>query len=135
MEHKKVSTLFEEMKDDISNYVTGTIELTKLQAYEKLSKGASVIAVSLIVVYLALIAFAIILVTIGLYLGDLLGSMWQGFGIMALVTILIVLILLLARKAIKKFITNTIIFSLMSQENKQSSENKSTEAIEQHGKA
>lgn len=135
MEHKNVSTLFEEMKDDISNYVTGTIELAKLQAYEKLSKGASVIAVSLIVVYLSLIAFAIILVTIGLYLGELLGSMWQGFGIMALVTILIVLILLLARKAMKKFITNTIISSLMSEGKKESSENKSKEAVEQHGKA
>ena len=135
MEHKNVSTLFEEMKDDISNYVTGTIELVKLQAYEKFSKGASVIAVSLIIVYLSLIAFAIILVTIGFYLGELLGSMWQGFGIMALVTILIVLILLLARKAMKKFITNTIISTLMSEGKKESSENKSKEVVEQHGKA
>lgn len=35
MEEKKVSTLFEEMRGDISNFITATLELGKLEVYEK----------------------------------------------------------------------------------------------------
>lgn len=116
MEEKKASTLFEEMKDDVSNYVTNTIELTKLQAYEKISKGSSVIAYCLIILYLTLIALTILLITAGLYLGELLQSMWQGFGIVTLATFLLIFILMLARKAMKKSITNRVVSFLMEQD-------------------
>ena len=116
MEEKKVSTLFEEMKDDVSNYVTNTIELTKLQAYEKISKGSSVIAYCLIILYLTLIALTILLITAGLYLGELLQSMWQGFGIVTLATFLLIFILMLARKNMKRSITNRVVSFLMEQD-------------------
>lgn len=116
MEEKKASTLFEEMRDDVSNYVANTIELTKLQVYEKISKGSSVIAYCLIIVYLTLIALTILLITIGLYLGELLQSMWQGFGIVTLATFFILLILMLARKSMKRSITNRVVSFLMEQD-------------------
>lgn len=116
MEEKKASTLFEEMRDDVSNYVTNTIELTKLQVYEKISKGSSVIAYCLIIVYLTLIALTILLITAGLYLGELLQSMWLGFGIVTLATFFILLILMLARKSIKRSITNRAVSFLMEQD-------------------
>ena len=116
MEEKKASTLFEEMKDDVSNYVTNTIELTKLQAYEKISKGSSVIAYCLIILYLTLIALTILLITAGLYLGELLQSMWQGFGIVTLATFLLIFILMLARKNMKRSITNRVVSFLMEQD-------------------
>lgn len=116
MEEKKASTLFEEMRDDVSNYVTNTIELTKLQVYEKISKGSSVIAYCLIIVYLTLIALTILLITAGLYLGQLLQSMWLGFGIVTLATFFILLILMLARKSMKRSITNRVVSFLMEQD-------------------
>jgi len=35
MEDKTVSTLFEELKEDVSKYANDTIQLVKLQAFEK----------------------------------------------------------------------------------------------------
>ena len=80
MEEKKVSTLFEEMRDDIGRYITSTLELGKLSAFEKISLGSSAFLYGLMLGGVALIALLFIFVTAGLYLGELLNSFWQGFG-------------------------------------------------------
>src|SRR5690554_4714129 len=99
MEEKKVSTLFEEMRDDIGRYITSTLELGKLSAFEKISLGSSAFLYGLMLGGVALIALLFIFVTAGLYLGELLNSFWQGFGIVSAFAILILLILLLDRKS------------------------------------
>ena len=94
MEEKKVSTLFEEMRDDIGRYITSTLELGKLSAFEKISLGSSAFLYGLMLGGVALIALLFIFVTAGLYLGELLNSFWQGFGIVSAFAILVLLILL-----------------------------------------
>ncbi len=119
MEEKKVSTLFEEMRDDISNYIHSTLELGKLESYEKISLGSSAIIYGFILTGLALIAVLFFFVTAGLYLGELLQSQWMGFGIVALFAIFVVLILLLIKKPAKKNFTNRIVQFLMKQDDKE----------------
>lgn len=116
MEEKKVSTLFEEMRDDISNYITSTLELGKLEAYEKISLGSSAIIFGITLAGIFLISFLFILVTVGLYLNEILQSQWQGFAIVTAFSILVVLILLLIKKPFKKKIVNQIIGFLLKQE-------------------
>jgi hypothetical protein len=48
MEEKKVSTLFEEMRDDVGKFIKSTLELGKLEAFEKLSLGSSAFLYGLI---------------------------------------------------------------------------------------
>ncbi|MDY9918739.1 MAG: phage holin family protein [Proteiniphilum sp.] len=118
MEEKKVSTLFEEMRDDISNYISSSLELGKLEVYEKLSLGSAAISYGLIIAGIALVALLFALVTVALYLGELLGSLWAGFGIVSGFSILVLLIMLLLKKYFNQKVTNGVIRFLMTQDDK-----------------
>jgi len=113
MEEKKVSTLFEEMRDDISKYITSTLELGKLEVYEKISLGSSAITYGLMVAGVALFALLFIFIALGLYLGELLQNTWAGFGIVAAFALLIMLLMLLTGKPFKQKVTNRVIRFLM----------------------
>lgn len=122
MEDKTVSTLFEELKEDVSKYVNDTIQLVKLQAFEKIGIGSANTAYSVLLIFFVLFALSLILITAGFYLGELLQSNWMGFGIVLAVTLLLVFILLLSRKSITKTLTNKVIKFLMEDENKKKEE-------------
>ena len=117
MEEKKVSTLFEEMRDDISNFISSSLELGKLEVYEKLSLGSAAVIYGLVVAGIALVALFFVLVTAGFYLGELLGSLWIGFGIVAAFSILVLLIVILLKKYFRNNVTNGVIRFLMKDDN------------------
>jgi len=52
--------VFEEMRDDVSQFITSTLELGKLEVYEKLSLSASAIIYGLILAGTALFALLFI---------------------------------------------------------------------------
>lgn len=116
MEEKKVTTLFEEMRDDVTNYITNSLELGKLAAFEKISKGSSNISFFIIVGVVAFIALFFLLVTLALYLGQLLANMWAGFGIVAIAMLLTFFVLILAKKSFKNSVTNKVVRFLMEQD-------------------
>ena len=113
MEEKTANSLFEEMKDDVTSYVKNTIELGKLEAYDKASRGSSILAFIVTILFLGLFSLALILTTAGLYLGEVLDSNWQGFGIITLVTIGIVALAIAFKKKIKEFVANAVVEFLM----------------------
>ncbi|MDD4632235.1 MAG: phage holin family protein [Proteiniphilum sp.] len=117
MEEKKVSTLFEEMRNDIAKFITSTLELGKLEAYEKISLSASTILYGFILAATALFALLFILVTAGLYLGEVLQSIWLGFGIVAAFTLLVFLIILASGRPFRKRFTSRVIRFLMENDN------------------
>lgn len=118
MEEKKVSTLFEEMRDDVSNYISSSLELGKLEVYEKISLGSSAASYGVIVAGIALVAFFFILVTVALYLSELIGNSWAGFGIVAAFSIVMLIIMLLLKKPLTKRFTNKVIRFLMERDEK-----------------
>jgi len=113
MEEKKVSTLFEEMKDDLSGYVSNRLKLFKLQTYSKTSKSGALLLYAFIITMLILFALNLVFITVAIYLGEILESMSLGFGIVSSFTILVVLIIAMARKPIKRSLTNIIVSFLM----------------------
>ena len=117
MEERKVSTLFEEMRNDIAKFITSTLELGKLEAYEKISLSASTILYGFILAATALFALLFILVTAGLYLGEVLQSIWLGFGIVAAFTLLVFLIILASGRPFRKRFTSRVIRFLMENDN------------------
>ena len=102
MEKKTPTALFDEFRNDVSHYIKSTIELTKLEIFEKLSIASSIIAYGAILLFCVLLALSLIFITVGLYLGDLFQNIWVGFGIVSLATLFIVIILLLVKKPIKR---------------------------------
>lgn len=113
MEEKKVSTLFEEMRDDVSRYITSTLELGKLEVYEKISLGSSAITYGLILGGVFLFALLFLFITVALYLGDLLQNSWAGFGIVTAFALLVLTVMLLVGKPFKKKMTNKVVRFLM----------------------
>ena len=119
MEEKKVSTLFEDMRDDVSSYISNTFELGKLEVYEKISIGSAATAYGLIIAGTSLFALVFVFVTAAFYLAEVLGSTWMGFGVVALAAILFVLALKLFGKCIKRMITNRVVSFLMKKDGKE----------------
>lgn len=119
MEDKKVSTLFEEMRDDVTNFISSSLELGKLEVYERVSLGSAVLSYGLIIGGIALIAIFFGLVAAALYLGELLQNYWAGFGIVAAFSILVLLILLLFKKQFSKTVTNNVVRFLRAQDDKE----------------
>ncbi len=116
MDEKTVTSLFEDMKNDISSYVKSNIEIVRLETFEKASKATANTATTLMLSALVYLIFTLLFMTLGFYLAHVLDSYWQGFGITTLVAIFIAIILLLAQKSIKNRITNTMISFLMRNE-------------------
>lgn len=124
MEKKTPTNLFDEIRESVSRYIKSTIELTKLEIFEKLSIASSIVAYSAILLVIVLFALSLIFITVGLYLGELFGNAWAGFGSVSLATLLIVIILLLLKKPIKKKITNRVVSFLMEENDKKDKEDK-----------
>lgn len=113
MEEKNVSTLFEEMKDDLSDYVSNRLRLFKLQTYSKTSKSGASLIYSIIAILLILLALNLVFITLAIYLGQVLNSMPLGFAIVSLFAILIVAIVIMTRKSIRNGLTNILVSFLM----------------------
>lgn len=109
MEEKTVTGLFDEMKSDVTNYVTSTVEIVKLEAFEKVSKGISATAFILFALQFVFLTLILALITLGFYLADVLDSNWKGFGLVTAGAILTTLVLLLLKKPFKSVIVNMII--------------------------
>jgi membrane protein YdbS with pleckstrin-like domain len=118
MEEKKVSTLFEEMKDDLSDYVSKRLRLFKLQTYSKTSKSGASLLYSILAILLSVLALSFVFTTLAIYLGVVLESMPLGFAIVSLFVILIVIVIIMSRKSIRRRWTNSIISSLMEDDDK-----------------
>lgn len=119
MEDKTVTGLFEEMKSDVTSYVTNTVEIVKLEAFEKASKGTATAAFTLVLVSFIFLILVLALITLGFYLGDVFDSNWKGFGIVSLGAIGITLILLLIKRPLKNSIINSVISFLLRQEDEE----------------
>lgn len=113
MEEKKVSTLFEEMRDDISNYVNTTLELGKLEVIEKISISASAVVHALMLSGALVLALFFMLITAAFYLSELFQNFWIGFGIIAAFALLVTLIIFISGKTFKKKFTSRVVSFLM----------------------
>lgn len=119
MEEKTVTGLFEEMKSDVTNYVTNTAGIVKLEIFEKLSKATATTATTLLLGGFMFLIFVLALLTLGFYLADILGSNWKGFGVITLATILLTFILLLIKKPLESSIINSVIKFLQHKEDEE----------------
>ncbi|MFA5650938.1 MAG: phage holin family protein, partial [Proteiniphilum sp.] len=112
------------IRDDIGNYITSTLELGKLEIYEKISLGTSIVTYGLLLSGVGLITLLFILITVALYLNELFQSSWMGFALVSAFAFLVLLILLMVKKPLKKKCTNNVVRFLMAQDDKDDKNNK-----------
>ena len=118
MEEKKVSTLFEEMKDDLSGYISNRFKLLKLQTYAKTSKTSGLLGYGIIIILSILLAITMLFNTLAIYIGEVLGRMSLGFAIVTALSILIVVVIIFARKSIRNKLTNIVVSFMMDDDDK-----------------
>lgn len=116
-EKKTVTSLLGEMKSDISSYVVNTLEIGKLEGYEKISKGSATVSFILLVFILGFQFLGFLLLALGFYLSEsVFDSFWKGFGVVAGVLLLILFVLFLLKNVIKRNITNSVVSFLMTKD-------------------
>ncbi|GEM_PF-650704 len=108
---KSLSTLIEEIKLELLGYINSKGRLIKLDLYEKSGILASAMGYGLIVLSILAVFIFFLFIGLAFFIGELLNSLAAGFGIMALFSLLLLLIVFLSRKMIKNAILNfTITF-------------------------
>jgi len=103
-ENKNLNTLLGEIKQELLSYINARIKLLKFASYEKVSKSVSFMGYGLIVFIILSIFLFFILLGTAFFIGELLGSMAKGFGIMAVFSLLVLAIIFIFRKNIKRAI-------------------------------
>lgn len=97
------------LKTDITELINTKLQLLKLEAVEKGSKGVSSLFLGLI--FVVLISFALLFgfLALAFWLGDLVGSIAGGFGIVVLIYLVLFAIVYLCRRPIQTALTNLFI--------------------------
>lgn len=99
---KNLNTLLEEIKQELLSYIGRRFRLLKLDTYEKLSITISSLGYGLIILAIVAVLLFFILMGMAFFIGELFDSMGAGFGIMALFSLLVLLLVYLCRKSIKR---------------------------------
>ena len=113
MNNKNQKSVFSDLKNELVEYVELRAELTKLSAFEIISKaGVSLVSAMALVIFAFFFMFFLFL-ALGFYFGKVFNSLYQGFGIIAFFYLLLIIIYLMIRKRyIEQPLMNKIIESL-----------------------
>jgi len=104
--NKDLSTLFDDIKQELLSYINSRLTLLKLSSYEKVSKSASFMGYGLIVLIILSVFLFFVLLGAAFFVGELLGSLAKGFGVMAVFSLCVLALVFLFRVSIKKAILN-----------------------------
>ncbi|PXV60261.1 putative superfamily III holin-X [Dysgonomonas alginatilytica] len=105
-EYQNFSELIDESKADLSSYIEKRLELAKLKVFEKIASSSSYIIYGLMMSVFALILFILILVGLGVVIGDLLNNYAAGFGVLLLITLVALFALIFNAKRIRRYFLN-----------------------------
>ena len=103
---KDAGEIFRELKKDLSAYVELKLELLKLNTYERTGK------------VIAVLSYGVILLFLGFFLGDLFGSVGSGFGVVAVLYLLLIGIIVMNKDRISNKVLNVVISALTTNDDK-----------------
>lgn len=100
--NESLNTLLAEMKQELLSYINRRMRLIKLDAFEKGGIITSALGYGLIILLIVGIILFFFLIGLAFFLGELLNNTSAGFGILALFSLLVLIIVLLNGKRIKR---------------------------------
>ena len=115
---KDAGEIFRELKKDLSAYVELKLELLKLNTYERTGKVIAVLSYGVILLFLAFFAILFIFLALGFFLGDLFGSVGSGFGVVAVLYLLLIGIIVMNKGRISNKVLNVVISALTTNDDK-----------------
>lgn len=115
---KDAGEIFRELKKDLSAYVELKLELLKLNTYERTGKVIAVLSYGVILLFLAFFAILFIFLALGFFLGDLFSSAGAGFGVVAVLYLLLIGIIVMNKDRISNKVLNVVISALTTNDDK-----------------
>ena len=115
---KDAGEIFRELKKDLSAYVELKLELLKLNTYERTGKVIAVLSYGVILLFLAFFAILFIFLALGFFVGDLFGSVGSGFGVVAVLYLLLIGIIVMNKDRISNKVLNVVISALTTNDDK-----------------
>ena len=113
---KSASTLFQEVKENVSNLATLKLELLKLNTYEQVGKLISLLTYGLVLAFLLFFTLLFIFLALSLYLEELLDHAGAGFFLVSCIYLILLITLVLNKKRIQLKTLNIIIAAMLSNE-------------------
>lgn len=132
---KNADEIFRELKKDLSAYVELKLELLKLNTYERTGKIIAVLSYGVILLFLAFFAILFIFLALGLYLGELFDSAGSGFGVVAVLYLLLIGLIILNKDRISHTILNIVISALTTNDDKTNATDHEQSATDASGEA
>lgn len=117
MNTETLNSIIHDIKTDVIDIIQLRIELIKVESVEYLAKLQSSLITTIIVGIVGTMTLFFLSITLALYLSQLLGDAYTGFGIVSIGYVLIgLLTILLRKKIIKRPLENLIINNLLNHE-------------------
>lgn len=108
-EDKDLNTLFEDLKDEVIDYVNKKFRYFKLYTFEKISIILSLIGLAIVVLILTIGMLFFGLLGIAFLIGEILNSFAGGFGILFGCMFLCLILVVIFQKKIRRFLMNKAI--------------------------
>jgi hypothetical protein len=110
MQEEQETSFFKESRQQLEQYVQDRVLLLKLQLVEKVSQLIALLFTGLTLALLAFFILLFVSIMAGYYFANVTGSLYIGFGIVAIFyIILFILIVSLRKKVIEKHIIDSVI--------------------------
>ncbi len=104
---------FSESKDKLEAYIQDRVTLIKLQAVEKTSRLAGAFFTVIVLGLMAVFILLFLSLTLAAFLATILGSLYWGYGIVALFYIILAIIVIAIRKKVIEKITTNFLVSIL----------------------
>ena len=115
---KYPNTIIQELREDVSAFVELKLELLKLNTYERTGKVIAVLSYGLVLLFLAFFAILFIFLALGFFLGEWIGVTGAGFGLVAVLYLLLMGLIIRNREIITTKVLNEVIATLLSNDEK-----------------
>ena len=115
---KDPEKIIHELKEDVSAFVELKLELLKLNTYERTGKVIAVLSYGLVLLFLAFFAILFIFLALGFFLGEWIGVTGAGFGLVAVLYLLLMWLIVRNREIITTKVLNEVIATLLSNDEK-----------------
>ena len=125
---KDLENVFRELRDDVSSYAELKLELFKLNSYERISKVIAILSYGLLLSTMVILALLFAMLALGFLFSLWLDSMVIGFGIVAILYLILVVIVISHKKRICLKVINVIISTLNSSDKDKDKKNETANA-------
>lgn len=103
-------TFFQEIKEELTDYVKLRIELFRVSSYEKIARVTAAVFSGLLIMTLFLFFTIFVSIVAGFYLSELSGSPVMGFGLVAgFYFLLLIFVVAFRKQLVEKAIINKMI--------------------------